>query len=388
LKKQHIPLIAIATFLMPTAAMSQQTTDTLQFRALAGIEHDSNVLRTPTATVADEVAMVGLGLKFDKRIGLQRFRADAEAATYRYDDLSNLNYHTLNYSAAWDWRFTQPFHGVASAERRQFREVTTDSVTGTNRIGRRTIRAEVLDGVYDVDGAWRALAGIGHTRASSTDPNSWDASPSIRTVHVGAGYEFASGTTMQLRYKHGDGEYTALTTPGPNEFRDDEAEFLLKWPITGKTAIEARLAHVDRSHAGAPLRNFSGVVGSATAAWDITGKTRLIAAVSRDISGSGQSLGGHVVTNRVYLAPVWKATAKTSFNLRYEHAERDWRDAPAGSPDAGRHETVEVAGAGVEWEPLRNLAVTGGVRRERLKSSIVTTGYRATVYSVGLKAHF
>ncbi|MES2634783.1 MAG: outer membrane beta-barrel protein [Pseudomonadota bacterium] len=382
-------MITIAVLSLPCAVLGQEAPDPLQWRAFGGVEYDTNVLRTASAQVSDTVTSAGLGLKFDKRVGLQRFRGDIEATAYRYDDLSSLNYNTINYSAAWDWRVASAFHGVASADRRQFREVTTDSVTGTNRIGRRTERSELLDAVYDIDGAWRALAGVAHTRSSSTDPNSYDASPSINTVHIGGGYEFASGTTMQLRYKNGDGHYTALTTPGPSDFRDREIEFLLKWPMaTGKTAVEARLAHIDRSNAGAPLRDFSGVVGGVTLAWDITGKTRLVAAASRDMSGIGQSLGGHVVSDRVYLAPVWKATAKTAFNLRFEHTRRQWRDTPAGSPDAGRAETIQVIGAGVDWEPVRNLAVTGGVRRERLRSSIVTTGYRATVYSVGLKAYF
>ncbi|MES2784444.1 MAG: outer membrane beta-barrel protein [Pseudomonadota bacterium] len=389
LKNFQLPLITIAALTLPAGLLAQESPDPLQWRAFLGVEHDSNVLRTASAQQSDFVTSAGLGLRFDKRAGLQRFRGDVEAATFRYDELSNLNYSTINYSAAWDWRIGSALHGVASADRRQFREVTTDSITGTNRIGRRTERSEVLDAIYDIDGAWRALAGVTHTRASSTEPNSYDASPSITTAHIGGGYEFASGSSMQLRYKSGDGHYTALSTPGPSDFRDQEVEFLLKWPVaTGKTAVEARLAHIDRSNSGAPLRDFSGLVGGLTVAWDITGKTRLVAAASRDLSGVGQSPGGHVVSNRLYLSPVWKATAKTAFNLRFEHTRREWRDTPAGSPDAGRAEAIQVLGAGVEWEPVRKLAVTGGVRREHLKSSIVTAGYRATVYSLGLKAYF
>jgi hypothetical protein len=162
----------------------------------------------------------------------------------------------------------------------------------------------------------------------------------------------------------------------------------VKWPVTGKTNVEGRLAHIERTHPGAPLRDFSGLVGSATAAWDITGKTRLIAALSRELSGGGQSLGGHVESKRLYLAPVWRATAKTSFNARYEHVIRDWRNTPAGSPDVGRHEVIDVYGVGTEWEALRTVSLTAGLRRERLKSSIVTTGYRASIFSVGVKAYF
>ena len=74
--------------------------------------------------------------------------ADIEGDTYRYQNQSGLNYNTLNYGLAWDWQFTPKFHGTASADRRQFREVTTDLLTGANLVGRRTERNELVDANY------------------------------------------------------------------------------------------------------------------------------------------------------------------------------------------------------------------------------------------------
>jgi exopolysaccharide biosynthesis operon protein EpsL len=331
--------------------------DLLQFRASAGTEHDTNVLRAPTNEKSDDIGVLSVGMKLDRSYSLQHFRADVEASTYRYRDNSNLDYSTLNYAAAWDWKFTPALHGVASAERRQFRDIT-DSVAGLSEIGRRTERTELLEGIYDIDGAWRALAGVLHASSSTTLPVSWDASPSVRSARVGGGYEWASGSSLFARFRRGDGEYRALVSPGsPADFRENEAEAVLKWILTGKTSLDAALGQLRRTHPGAPERDFSGPVGSATVNWAATGKTSLQAGLVRYLSSSGLDIGGHVQSTRAIIGPVWKATAHTAFNARYERTSRNWRDIPAGAAESGRKDVIEAASIGVDWEPRRIVTV-------------------------------
>ena len=361
-----------------------------QFRVMGGVEHESNILRVPSSagTRSDTIVIAGLGFKADKRYGLQRFRADLEANTYRYNSHSDLNYSLFNYALAWDWSFTPRLHGVVSAGRRQFREVTTDPVTFSNVIGRRTERAEVAEGIYELGAAWRLLAGATHTQVDSSEPNSWDASPSITSGRVGVGYEFASGSSLYARYRRGDGKYND-PSPGAStgSFRENESDLQLKLPLTAKTSVEARLGHLSRKHDVGPQRDFSGVVGSAAASWDVTGKTRLIAGYTRDLSASGLATGGTVRSDRFYIGPVWKATAQIAVNLRYGRVARDWTDVPAGSPEAGRTETLQVLSAGVDWEPRRWLTVSGYARGEKQVSK-VNAGYRNTTVGAAVKAHF
>lgn len=361
-----------------------------QFRVLAGVEYESNALRVPSGAgrVSDEVGILGVGFKADKRYGLQRLRADIEANTYRYRSESSMDYSTINYALAWDWSLTPRFHGILSADRKQFREVTTDPVALVNRVGRRTERAEVLEGIYEVGSALRLLGGVSHTEASSTELASYDASPSVDSARVGIGYELPSGTSVFARYRRGDGEYTD-PTPGAatGDFRENEAEVLVKWPVTGKTHLEGRLAHLERNHSFGTQRDFSGMVGSASINWEITGKTRLGAGYHRDLSASGLATGGHVESNRVYIGPTWRATSQITVNARYDRVSRDWKDVPLGSPELGRNEVIQILSAGVDWEPRRWLTVSTYVRGERSKSNL-TAGYRSTTVGAALKAFF
>ena len=394
MKKHPIrPLLPIAALLMAPAVMAQsqppETNNAFQLRAGAGVEHDSNVLRQPNA-VSDTVTNASLGLKFDRRYSLQRFRADIEAATYRYQDRSDLNYSTLNYNAAWDWSFTPKLHGTVSADRKQYRDVTTQPATGSNLVGRRTERTELAEGVYELGAAWRALAGVSHSSAKSTEPNSYDGSPTVRSTYLGAGYELASGTSITGRLRHGNGEYTDATAGGAG-FHENEADVLVKWPVTAKTSLEGRVGRLERTHPGAPQRDFSGFVGNATVYWEITGKTRLLAQVAHDLSASGFDLsgaGGHVESNRFFVQPTWKPTVQTAVNLRYEYVRRSWEDVPAGSLDVGRRERVQNASIGFDWAPRPKILVSASVRNERQKSNLSFGNYRATIYGIAGKLYF
>jgi exopolysaccharide biosynthesis operon protein EpsL len=372
------------------AAVRDSGEPAFQLRALAGFERENNVFRVPSsgAKTSDQVFIAGIGFKADRRYGLQRFRADVEADTFRYDKNSELNYSTLNYGLAWDWSFTPRLHGVLSADRRQFREITTDPVSAANIVGRRTERSEVAEGIYELGAAWRLLAGATHTQSTSTQPATWDASPSVTSARVGVGYELASGTSLYGRYRRGDGKYANVPAGAASgDFKEDETEVQLRWPITAKTSVDARIGHLSRDHDASPQRDFSGVVGSLAAIWDVTGKTRIMGGYNRDLSASGLAAGGHVVSNRFFIGPIWKATAQISVNARYDRVSRDWKDVPGGSPEVGRNESVQLLSAGVDWEPRRWLTVSGYVRGERQKSNL-NTGYRNTTVGAMVKGYF
>ena len=390
MKRLSISLIPVAVLTIgPANVAFADMPQGLQLRASAGVEHDDNVLRQGSGQIADNIGILSAGLKYDKNFSLQHVRADVEATAYRYQDTTNLNYSTLNYALAWDWSLTPHFHGVASADRRQFRDVTTDPVTFANFVGKRTERNEVLEGTADIGARLRALAGVTHTEAKSTEPHSWDASPSVSSARVGVGYETPKGSLVTLKYRRGDGEYTD-PTPGSaaGDFKENETELALHWPVTIKTSVNARIAHLQRRHDISPQLDFSGTVGGADVNWEITGKTRLIAGYAHDLVASGQGTGGHVETDRIYLTPVWQATPAIGVNFRLDRSERRWKEVPVGAPDFGRSEHIQYAQVGVDWTPRPILTVSGYLREERLSSNLPGASYSASVVGVAAKATF
>jgi exopolysaccharide biosynthesis operon protein EpsL len=367
------------------AAVSRDLPEPLKLRAVAGLERDSNVLRSRTQPISDTALIVGVGLRVERQLGMQRLRADVEANKYHYGD-NALDYHVLNYALAWEWSLTPRLHGVISADRKQYREVVTNPVTLANDIGLRTERTELLEAIYEAGARIRLLAGLSSDHSRGAAQPSWDGSPEVDSARVGIGYETPARTTLYARFRRGDGRYTDRS-PGVarGSFREDEADVVLDWPMTGRTSLGLRLGHLERRHEDIPQSDFSGAVGSAAVAWQATGKTRLVAGASRQLGATGDDGGGHVRTDRIFIGPLWQITGQLTANARFDRGWRTWKDVPFGDPDAGRTESLRVISAGLEWQPRRWLAVSGYVRRERQRSSL-NGGYGNNTVGIVLKS--
>jgi exopolysaccharide biosynthesis operon protein EpsL len=365
------------------AAPVQPTEPPVQFRALAGVEHDSNVFRTP-AQRSDEIFMVGLGLKLEKRLGLQRFVLDAEIDRYKHRELSELDYTTINYSGAWNWSITPRLRGVASAVRNQYRELP-DTFEGQGQVGVRTDRTDLVEGLYEIGGGWSALAGVSRSSSTTTNVMSYDANPRVARANIGVGYEFPTGSSIIARLYRGEGEYQVARE---SDFNDTLADVAVKWQFTPRTSLDGRVGYLRREHDRAPLRDFSGAVGEATFGWEITAKTRLLAGASRDLGSYYQPTGGYIETNRVYVAPVWKPTAQTALSWRVQHERRSFKDLGGASVDQGRRDVLNWAQVGFSWEPRRAVTVSSTLRSERRKSNVALFNYRATVVGVAAKFTF
>lgn len=383
----YFPNGAFAPAGTQASTVNEEVGPGLQFRVMGGLEHESNVTRVNTNEISDTAAFAGVGVAVDRRYGLQRLRADLEANTYHYNGDSSLNYDIFNYALAWDWSLTPRFHGVLGANQQQYRETDLDPVTLANKVGRRSDRSQILQGVYELGAAWRLTGDVSHTSSTTSLSNTWNGNPTVTNGRVGVGYEFASGASVYGRYRHGSGSYDDSASAGGGDFTEHETDVLLKWPATGKTSLDARLGHLSRKHDDNTQRDFSGLVGSAVVSWAVTGKTTIAAGLSRDLSSTGDITGGSVTSDRVFIGPVWRVTPLVSVNLRYDHVNRTWDDIPAGTFNAGRDESANILSAAVEWQPLRWMTVSGYVRGEH-QSSNANTGYRNTTVGAAVKAFF
>lgn len=383
----YYPGAAFAPAGTQASTVNEEVGPGLQFRVLGGLEHESNVTRVNKDEISDTAWFAGVGLSVDRRFGLQRVRADLEANTYRYNNNSNLDYDIFNYAFAWDWALTPRFHGVLGLNQQQYREVQLNTVSLENEVGRRSDRSQILQGVYELGAAWRLTGDVSHTQSTTSLNSSWNGNPSITNGRLGFGYEFPSGASIYGRYREGDGSYEDGTATGGGDFREHETDILVKWPATGKTSLDARLGHLRRKHDQNTQRDFSGMVGAAVVSWAVTGKTSIAGGLSRDLSSTGDAIGGSVTTDRVFIGPIWRVTPLIAVNLRYDHINRNWEDVPGGTVNANREESANILSASVEWQPLRWMSVSGYVRGER-QTSNANTGYRNTTVGAAVKAFF
>lgn len=364
-------------------AQDDEMAGTLQWRVSAGVEHDTNVLRTPAA-VSDDIGVLAAGVRLDKRYSLQRLTLDAQVAWYRFREFSALDYRTFNYTGAWNFQFTPRVLGTLSAERRQYRDIT-DASTGATQVARRTERHDLAEAAWLVGGGWRALGGVSHDSSRSDDPSALESSPSVDSARLGGGYEFASGTLLTAQWRRGEGKYGNSQAP---DFRETEPFVTLRWPGTARTTLDARLGRLSRKHDTAGERNFDGTVGNASVNWVYSPKTQVSFGVARDLGSYELAGGGHVRGWRVFIEPVWKPTEKTSVRLRHARETRQWRTVSAVAPDAGRDDRTRWSALTLEWSPRRPVLLSAAVRGERRSSNLAAHDFRATIYALAARLSF
>ena len=370
---------------------------TLEFRAGQRFEHDSNVFRL--ADGADTAALLGtssrsdmygvttLGMKFDKRYSLQRLELDIYAQNYRYRDFSALDFTSLNYAAAWRWSLTPRLHGNLTADRREMLDNTVDFYSPTE-VNRRVEQAAVLDAEYEIGAALRLLGGVYQRRLDNSLPQTYEADATIQGGEVGLRYVWDSSTSVAYKFKSGSGEYSGrLPTPeAPNDFSDREHEFSLDWKPVQGTTVQARLAHLQRSHDGYAVRDFSGLRGQISANWPLTGKTRLEAGVVRELGSYQTTTASYYEGDRLYVSPVWKPTEKTAVRLRLDQGTRRYKGELDGVSPVGRRDTTTLTSLILEWEVIRPLKLAASVQRDKRTSNTAGFDYKANVF--GLSAVF
>lgn len=373
--------------------------DTLQFRAGVSAQHDSNVfLLSDTANAqavigtpsrSDTAVITTVGVLLNKPYSLQRFELDIHADHHRYKQFSSLDFTALNYAAAWRWSLTPALHGNLTTNQREFVDTSAD-VQNLGQVNRRTERASLFDAEYEIDGAFRVLGGFFQRTLRNSQPLTFEGDSSVKGAEAGVRYVFPSSTSLAYRFKKGSGDYPDRVASSffASSFKDTEHEVRLDWPLTGKTAIQARLSHVDRAHQDLAARDFSGMTGELNAIWEATGKTRVTLGLSRELGSYQTGNASYYQGYRFFIAPTWKPTEKTAVRLRYDHGVRDYKGALPGFAATNRQDTLDQASLAFEWQVIRAVKVSVSVQQDRRKSTETGLDYKNNGVNLGLEASF
>ena len=395
---RHFLVLPLALLLAPLGVLADDL-DTLTFQAGQSLLHDSNVFRLSdsansqavlgTPGRSDTVMVSNLGIKLNKSYSLQRFELEAELEDHHYGQYSNLNFTAVNYAAAWRWSVTPALHGNLTSDRREYVDNAAD-VQNIGQLNRRTNRSTVLDAEYEIDGVWRVLGGVSERTSTSSLRDTFEGDSRIRGAETGVRYVFPSGTSMAYRFKKGNGDYTSGSQSPlfASSFNDTEHEARLDWAPSGRTTVQARLAHFDRSHPGLATRDYSGLVGQVNATWAVTGKTSIMAGAAQELGSYQTTTASYYQGRRLFIAPTWKPTEKTAVRLRYDHGVRDFKGALPGFTNNGRRDRTNLLLLAYDWQVIRALKLTASVQRDTRKSSEPGFNYQSNAFGISAQASF
>ncbi len=399
MNSRELMMVPLAVLGFISLSAQADELDTLQFKAGISAQHDSNVFRLSdtanaqsvigTPSRSDTAAITTVGVLLNKPYSLQRFELDIHADDYRYQRFSSLNFTALSYVAAWRWSLTPALHGNLTTNQREFVDNSSD-LQNRGEVNRRTERASLFDAEYEVDGAFRVLGGFFDNTLRNSQPLTFDGDSSVKGAEVGVRYVFPSSASLAYRFKKGSGDYPDRVASSffASSFKDTEHEVRLDWPITGKTALQARVSHFNRAHEDLAARDFSGMTGELNATWEATGKTRVTFGLSRELGSYQTGDASYYQGYQFFIAPTWKPTEKTAVRLRYDHGVRDYKGPLPGFAATNRQDTLDLASLAFEWQLIRAVKMTVSVQQDKRKSTEAGLDYKNNGVNLGVEASF
>lgn len=371
--------------MQPGPRSDRSDADTLLWRAGLQWQHDDNVFRQPDAQArSDQLRVSTLGLSLNKPWSLQRLEIDLDLAAHRYERYGALDFTALNYTGAFQWALTPRLRGQLRADRREYSDLFSDVSADT--VNRRTEQNLGLEAEYEVGAAWRALAGVFERRVNNR-VDALEPDVRVRGGELGVRHEWRSGSSLAWRLRQGRGEYAGAALSA-GDFTDWQQELELRLQPTGQLRMSGRLGWLDREHELQAQRDFSGWTGRLDATWALTGKTSVQAGLARELAAYQTSEASYYQGLRGFLEPQWKPSAKTAVRLRWEHGTRTYKGAPLPVLQSMRKDRLDLLALGLEWQPLRALALLATVQQERRHTHRDVADDTARMYGMSARVSF
>jgi exopolysaccharide biosynthesis operon protein EpsL len=375
--------------------------DTLNVQAGSTYLHDSNLFRLPAGsdpnvvlrapTSSDSISVNSLGVTLNKPYSLQRFELGASFVDYRYKNFTFLNFTAFNYNGAWRWSLTPRLRGNATATRSETLNTFADFRSFIRNV--RTETNNRFDAEYEIDGVWRVIGGVGENEVKNEQIFLAQQNYRIQSGEAGVKYAFPSFSNISAIVRSTKGEYTQLSQPVAaslfdNRFDQREFEANLFWEYSGKSNFNFRVGHTDRKHSTFSQRDYQGLYGYATVNWGITGKTRLVSSVSRELASFLQTSSSYTRLDKFSVGPVWEVTSKVVARARYDASSREFLGPIANTPQNDRVDKLRTLYAGADWRPYRWVTMSISLQNDIRSSNLPGFDFKSTTGTLSAQVTF
>ena len=376
--------------------------------------HDSNVFRVPFGP-SDNLSSTSLLGGFDQPFSRQRVFGSASVSANRYQDQTDLNNTSYSLLTGLDWATIWRLSGNVTATLDQ--SLAAPAATAASPEATRNVqKRKGLSGLARWGGgaAFTAEGRLGYSSQSYSGKQSQSSNSNNEYASLGGFYN--PGQTLQLgvaaRFDRTRSPYQLRLADGSsqgNETRGKNLDFLANYNNGSSITAAGRLSYTRQTNSSvAQGADFSGLTGSLSLGYRLTGKIALNFGASRDAGYNAQAglylpvvvtttpatptpvpanttatlYENNQVTNSLSLGASYAATAKVGLTAgaRYSRARivTSARATGSGSSLDGdvRDETRQVT-LGVSYAFSRALNLACNLSRERRSVSGVIS-YRYT----------
>jgi exopolysaccharide biosynthesis operon protein EpsL len=332
----------------------------------------------------DVINATTYGVSVNKPYSLQRFKFDISQTSYRYQNYNFLNFDGINYDIQWNWALTPYLKGNLKFDRQE-RPNTFSDIGSINRLSTntRTIKNNRFDIDWSAYHNWHLIGALAELtvsvdNASNNDQN-LDFSFTQTSGIAGIRYEFPSGSSIDYMATHTNGQYqdsffseALLRDKGYQERRNDIS---LKWLLTGKSTVNAKIGYLKRENDNFSQRNVDGFVGNIDYDWDITGKTRLTFALSSNLYPIQSSTDSYIRDNTFAIRPIWAVSPKVALKGNVAFRKRIFEGSGPASSLVEREDKIRTTSVSLDWMPRRYLTLEMMLKRESRDTNITDFDY-------------
>jgi exopolysaccharide biosynthesis operon protein EpsL len=353
-----------------------------------GVTSDSNLFRRPTAQ-SETISNGYIGLRLDKSHGQQQVQLDVTQTVTRYGKFKYLDFDSLSYSGAWNWRLGKHFSGKLSASRNESLSPFEDTAAGIGR-NVRISQNQAFDLDNWITDGWHLLLGVSQSDQKS-EQNLQSRTPDFKSVNASAGirYQTRAGNSLTLRRQSTDGEYiNAPVGASQSDYTENLNEISADWKLSAASSLNGRLGWLDRDNKDPARRDFSGKSSSLSYNWNPGGKLALAVSVSSRASPLQDLTASHRQDETLAVSPSWQISEKTSAFLRLSQQKSTDQGVLVALPGGPRRDTTNTSAAGLDWAVSRKLSVNISLERQERRSNNAISNFEATIGRIGATLAF
>lgn len=395
---------AVATLLLAPAGAQAQSSP-YYIGVAQSLSHESNIYRIGNDQAlpagldkSDTVSGTSLVAGVDQTWGRQRLYGSGNLRANRYSSNKSLDNASYGLNMAVDWATVNRLSGTvalaADKSLAQFNNRTTSGVdTVKNEARTLSLEARARLGVvtrYTLE----AGAGWRQRKYSADSYDRLENTQQYGSIGVRLRPSNLLNLGAALRLTNTDyPRWRLLGTGGsePEQIRRQDIDFTASWQPSGASQINARLSPTRSRYDRNPDADFSGLTGSASWAWQYTGKTKLTTTLSRDTGQSADAIAqgifsdGQLVgiangitdesrtTTALGLRAQHELTGKIALTGGLTYARRALRSdqviGGAAQVVATGNDTTSILSLGGRWSPTRNIQVGCDASVEKRSSS-------------------
>lgn len=388
------PALGALGLAVPISCAMALGTDSFVVSANAERRMDSNVFRIPDNVSpelavgesgrSDDITRLGIGARFDHTYGLQRLIANAHLGKHDYARFDQLDHSTHGLTGEWHWGYGEIWSGLLSHNRQRYLAELVDIRTKDMVTERRTHAGASMH----FHPRWSLGGSVNYASAERSTLKVFEHDDVRTELHLN--YVGSPGNSIGV-----SGAWTRIDYPrrqrvGNMLIENSQSVFGLQgtvdWAVTGNSRLSGGLGMQRVEFEEGENRNFDGVAGRLTHAWQLTGKTHLTTALWREVT-TNNNLSSNVLTEGWSVTPVWVYSPKVGVEVSARREEQEYR-SPTLNDVFGRQDTVTAYSARVMYGVLRNVSMDLSYERGDRDSTLELGKYRYHAWMVGVRTAF